>query len=797
MSGVGVKSVLNRLLKIAVSNGVENAIRIHIAKGDDLNAHDEAGNTPLMIAARKNRANACRLLLENGADALLKDPSGKTAAMIAEEVGALEAAEVIQSLCPAFIATTEPEQATDFQPAAPAPSFQEIAPAFTSRTHVLSEEAAEWDFGDWEPEHEAPPPAEDPEIAARARKLQKAISEHVAIDNSTDWIDFDVSLPEFSEPIFRTAVAETRTAIRKLLLRVLREGSVPDFDIRDIANTESDGTGNEFENQIRQVVNDLGGETDERFEYVSASDDFRVELDDVETLEEEDTLNQAMAYLDELSSGQNDPARGFYRSMGRHQLLTHDDEIRLAKAIENGERAMLTAMSHIPAVIDSVLEMVEKIKRGKVPFSQVFDGFSDQGEAPADPESDASIPIKVEEEDSGEVNEQDEATRALLLGKMTEISETFRQFLEECSSPHRAASKVAALQDKLTTQILSIRFDARQIGTMSSLVHRLFQDFTHDDVALRMCLCDVCGVPDHIINAQLKSNAASNGLIDALGSSVEAWSRNINARSRHLKSLEIARLRTLERMGMPYEEFKASYLAMAAGEKAAQLSRQQLTSSNMRLVISIASKYTNRGLHLMDLIQEGSIGLLKAVDKFEYRRGFRFSTYATWWIRQAVQRALGDQSRTIRVPSHIYENMAKLIRIERKYEQRFGSKPSVEYLAEELDVSVKVVHRIHRAILLEPVSLEELIETSGESIQVDFGELLDQELTRQQAKKAVDGLLSALPAQAAQIICMRYGIGTASEMTLEEIGKSFGVTRERIRQIESSTLKKLKHLRVM
>jgi len=797
VSGVGVKSVLNRLLKIAVSNGVENAIKVHIAKGDDLNAHDDAGNTPLMIAARKNRANACRLLLENGADALLRDPRGKTAAMIAEEVGALEAAEVIQSLCPAFIVITEPEQATEFQPVSSAPSPKEIAPAATSGNPVLADDDAEWDFGDWEPENAAPPPAEDTQIAAKARELQKAISEHVAVDNSTDWIDFDVSLPEFAEPVARTAVAETRTAVRKLLLRVLREGSVPDFDVWDISNTESDETGIEFGNQIRQVVNDLGGETDERFEYVSIFDDFRVDLNDVESLDEEDTLNQAMAYLDELSSGQNDPARSFYRSMGRHQLLTHDEEIRIAQAIENGERAMLTAMSHIPAVIDSLLEMVEKIKRGKVPFSQVFDGFSDQGEVPADPESDATIPIKVEEEDSGEANEQDEATRALLLEISTEISETLRQFLEECSSPYRTASKVAVLQDKLTTQLLSIRFDARQIGAMSSLVHQLDQDFRHNDAALRLCLRAVCGVPEHIINAQLASHATSNGLIDALGSSVEPWSRNINARSHRLKSLEIARIHTLERIGMPYEEFKAAYLAMAAGEKAAQLSRQQLTSSNMRLVISIASKYTNRGLHLMDLIQEGSIGLLKAVDKFEYRRGFRFSTYATWWIRQAVQRAIGDQSRTIRVPSHIYESMTKLIRIERKYEQRFGSKPSVEYLAEELDVSVKVVHRIHQAILMEPVSLEELMETSGESIQVDFGELLDQKLTRYQAIKAVDELLSTLPAQAAQIICMRYGIGTATEMTLEEIGKSFGVTRERIRQIESSALKKLKHLRAI
>lgn len=797
MSGIGIKSVLSRLLKIAVSNGVENAIKVHIVKGDDLNARDEAGNTPLMIAARKNRANACKLLLENGADALLEDPNGKTAAMIADEVGASEAAEIIRSLCPAFTTITEPEQATELPLDAPAPMPQETVPAATSETPVQDEDDGKWDFGEWEPENEAPAPAEDPEIAAKARELQKAISEHVAVDSSTDWVDFDVSLPEFSEPIVRTAIAETRAATKKLLLRVLREGSVPDFDVKDIASTESDGEDLEFENQIRQVINDLGGETDERFEYVSVFDDFRVHLDDVESLEEENILNQAMAYLDELSSGMNDPARSFYRSMGRHQLLTHDDEIRIAQAIENGERAMLTAMSHIPAVIGSLLETVEKIKSGKVLFSQVFDGFSDQEEAPADPETDASSTIKVDEDESGEVNEQDAATQALFLEKSAEISETFRQFSEERSAPSRAVSKVAVLQEKLTSQILSIRFDARQIGAMSSLVNQLDRDFAHNDAALRLCLRDVCGVPEHIINAQLESHETSSGLIDALGSSAEPWSKNISAQSTRLQSLEIARLHTRQRMGMPYEEFKSNYQSMAAGEKAAQQSRQQLMSSNMRLVISIASKYTNRGLHLMDLIQEGSIGLLKAVDKFEYRRGFRFSTYATWWVRQAVQRAIGDQARTIRVPTHMYENIAKLIRIERKYEQEFGSKPTVDYLATELDVSEKIVHRIRQAIRMEPVSLEELLESSGEMISVDFGEFHDQELIRHQTKGAVDELLSTLPAQAASILCMRYGIGSGMEMTLEEIGKSFGVTRERIRQIEGAALRKLKNPRVI
>jgi RNA polymerase primary sigma factor len=368
MTGINNKTALSRLLKIAVANGVENAVKVHIAKGDDLNARDDSGDTPLIIAARNKRTNVCRILLENGADPLLQNHSGKTAIAIANEIDALDTVEVIQSFYPKGL-TNQPSE--------------HVAPRLTTSLISLDITAAksfedqpqgdadeEWDFGDWEPENESPPPTEDPEISARARELQKSISAYIAIDNSTDWIDFDVSLPEFAEPVVRTAIAETRAAIRKALLRVLREGSVPFFDIQTIANTEFDDKALEFQNQIRQVINDLGGETDERFEYTSIYEDFKVELDDVESLEEEDTLNQAMNYLDELSSGFNDPARSLYRTMGRHQLLSHDDEIHIAKSIENGERAMLTAMSQCPAVITSLIETVDLIRLGKILFSQ-------------------------------------------------------------------------------------------------------------------------------------------------------------------------------------------------------------------------------------------------------------------------------------------------------------------------------------------------------------------------------------------------------------------------------------------
>jgi RNA polymerase primary sigma factor len=220
---------------------------------------------------------------------------------------------------------------------------------------------------------------------------------------------------------------------------------------------------------------------------------------------------------------------------------------------------------------------------------------------------------------------------------------------------------------------------------------------------------------------------------------------------------------------------------------------EKLVKANLRFVISVAKAYQHQGLGLEDLISEGNIGLIKALERYDETKGFKLISYAVWWIRQAIQRAIGDQARTIRVPVHMHESIMKLLRIERKYEQTFGSKPSIDFLASELDVSEKTVEKIRDAIRLEPVSLDELIESESDSIsarQLEF-EIPHQELSRRQAKDAVETLLSSLPPQVAKVLSMRFGIGGSEEMTLEEVGKSFGVTRERIRQIESSGLKNI------
>ena len=813
MNGIGIKSVLNRLLKIAVANGVENAIKVHIAKGDDLNARDDAGNTPLMIAARKKQTNACRLLLENGADPLLLDLEGKDAVTIASDAGCGETAALIQSFMPVPAAAQPMEQVPDLLPSATTEQATEPSAASHDFTvdPVQDELDSEWNIGDWEPEEEAPPPEENPEIALKVKVQQKAISEHVAIDTSADWEDFDVSLPEFAEPIVRTAIAETRAAVRSALLRVLREGSIPDFQIQDIALSEFGIEDLDFSNNIRQVINDLGGQTDERHEYVSIFDDFTVHLNEEETAEEERTLNSALEYLDDLSGSSNDPGRLYMREMGKAELLSREGEIKVAKRIEGGLMDMMAAISASPATIAEILRMAAEIREGKVVISTVVDGFADLNEA-----DDYVAEEDFDEFDEADDDEGKDGSKALTK-KLEELKnqalERFDRITEHFEKMHKVYDKegwgtpaYVEAQTALSHDLMTIRFTAKVIEKLCEMVRGQVNDVRKKERELRRIIVDRCGYPQDQFLAEFSgrdktgSRVASHLLdlkwIEKQAASGMPWSANMVQNISQIQDIQQNLIDLQCRVVVPLDELKNINKRMNAGESACRDAKKEMIEANLRLVLSIAKKYTNRGLEFLDLLQEGNIGLMKAVDKFQYRRGYKFSTYATWWIRQAVTRAIADQARTIRIPVHMIEAINKLNRISRQYFQEHGTRPDVSLLSDRMEIPEDRIRRIMK-FDMKPVPLDTLLNQEGrllaELIEDDAQSAPMNAALQHNIHETVRDILDSLTPNEARILRMRFGIDLSTDHTLEEIGQVFGVTRERIRQIESKALRKLKH----
>ena len=813
MNGIGIKSVLNRLLKIAVANGVENAIKVHIAKGDDLNARDDAGNTPLMIAARKKQTNACRLLLENGADPLLLDLEGKDAVKIASEAGSDETAALIQSFVPVPVAAQPMEQVPDLPP--PVTTEQTTEPSAASNDFttdlVQSELDSEWNFGDWEPEDEAPPPEEDPEIALKVKVQQTAISEHVAIDTSADWEDFDVSLPEFAEPIVRTAIAETRAAVRSALLRVLREGSVPDFQIQDIALSEFGIEDLDFSNNIRQVINDLGGQTDERHEYVCIFDDFTVHLNEEETAEEERTLNSAFEYLDDLSGSSNDPARLYMREMGKAELLSREGEIEVAKRIEKGLMDMMEAISASPATIAEILAMASEIREGKVTITAIVDGFTNLNEADdyvAEDDFDG-----IDDADDDESHGDSQAQTKQLEELKNQALERFDQIANLFEVLHRVYDKegwgtpdYVRAQAALSEELMAIRFTAKTIEKLCEMVRGQVNDVRKKERELRRIIVDKCHYPQEKFIAEF-SGRDKNGdrvashLLDIKWIEKQAvssmpWAANLGRNISQVQDIQQKLIDLQLRVVVPLDELKGINKQMNAGDRAFHDAKKEMIEANLRLVLSIAKKYTNRGLEFLDLLQEGNIGLMKAVDKFQYRRGYKFSTYATWWIRQAVTRAVADQARTIRIPVHMIETINKLNRISRKYFQEHGTKADVSVLSVRMEIPEDRIRRIMK-FDMEPVPLDSLLDKDGdllpELIEDDAQSAPMNAALQHNIHETVREILDSLTPNEARILRMRFGIDLSTDHTLEEVGQVFGVTRERIRQIESKALRKLKH----
>ncbi len=670
---------------------------------------------------------------------------------------------------------------------------------------------SEWDIGEWEPEDELPPPEQDPEIAIKVQVQQHSISKHVAIDSSTDWEDFNVSLPEFVEPIVKTTIAETRAAVRSALLRVLREGSVPDFQIQDIAFSQFVIEDLDFSDNVRQVINDLGGETDERHEYVSIFDDFTVHLNEEETAEEERTLNSALEYLDDLSGSSNDPVRLYMREMGKAELLSREGEIEVAKRIEKGLIEMMEAISTSPTTIAEILSMVNEIREGKVVISTIVDGLTNLHET-----DDYLVDEEFDGYDNADADENQGDSQALT----KQLEELKNQALERFDRIALLLEMVHKVYDKegwgthahvkaqaaLSEELMTIRFTAKVIEKLCATVRGQVSDVRKNERELRSIIVDKCHYPEEQFIAEFSGrdkngNRVSSHLLDLTwiekrAASDMPWAANMSRNILQVQDIQQKLIDLQRRLVVPLDVLKDINERMNAGENACRAAKKEMIEANLRLVLSIAKKYTNRGLEFLDLLQEGNIGLMKAVDKFEYRRGYKFSTYATWWIRQAVTRALADQARTIRIPVHMIETINKLNWISRQYLQEHGAKPDVSFLSDRMEIPEDKIRRIMK-FDMEPIPLDTLLDKDGdlpaELIEDDAQSAPMNAALQRNIQGVVREILDSLTPNEARILRMRFGIELSTDHTLEEVGQVFGVTRERIRQIESKAVRKLKH----
>ncbi|SFU47072.1 RNA polymerase, sigma 70 subunit, RpoD [Paenacidovorax caeni] len=521
------------------------------------------------------------------------------------------------------------------------------------------------------------------------------------------------------------------------------------------------------------------------------------------TVEEaEEEAEAALSTVDSEFGRTTDPVRMYMREMGTVELLTREGEIEIAKRIEGGLQDMMEAISASPATIAEILNMAEEIREGKVVISTVVDGFVD-----ADENDDY-----VAEEDFDEYDEADDddgkGGSKALTKKLEELkNEALRRFdklREHFEKMHKVYDKdgyggpaYMKIQHAISAELMTIRFTAKTIEKLCDMVRAQVDDVRKKERELRRIIVDKCGMPQDTFVKDFPPNLLNLQWVEQQASAGKPWSAVLQRNIPPVQELQQKLIDLQTRVVVPLSELKDINKRMNAGEMASRDAKKEMIEANLRLVISIAKKYTNRGLQFLDLIQEGNIGLMKAVDKFEYRRGYKFSTYATWWIRQAITRSIADQARTIRIPVHMIETINKMNRISRQHLQEFGFEPDASILAAKMEIPEDKIRKIMK-IAKEPISMETPIGDDDDSHLGDFIEDSANTAPIDAAMQAglrdvVKDILDGLTPREAKVLRMRFGIEMSTDHTLEEVGKQFDVTRERIRQIEAKALRKLKH----
>ncbi|GGC01684.1 RNA polymerase sigma factor RpoD [Pseudoduganella buxea] len=516
----------------------------------------------------------------------------------------------------------------------------------------------------------------------------------------------------------------------------------------------------------------------------------------------------ALSTVDSDFGRTTDPVRMYMREMGAVALLTREGEIEIAKRIEEGLRDMIQAISACPTTIAEIVALAEKIESDEMKVDDVVDGFVDPEEtsAPVAPARAVSNPDDDDEEELEEEEEDGDAnggaagfsTEQLVQLKVDAL-ERFAVISAQFDKMRKAGFGTAAYQKAqgiISAELLSIRFTAKVVEKLCDTLRGQMEQVRGIERAVLELCVNRCGMPRAHFIKVFPGNETNLDWVDGEVGAGHPYSIVLGRNVPAIKELQNKMIDLQERVALPLADLRKINKQMAAGEKRARHAKREMTVANLRLVISIAKKYINRGLQFLDLIQEGNIGLLKAVDKFEYRRGYKFSTYATWWIRQAITRSIADMARTIRVPVHMIETINKMNRISRQIMQETGSEPDMATLAVKMEMPESKVREIMK-IAKEPISMETPMGEDGDSQLGDFIEdnttlaPLDAAL-HASMRNVIKEVLDSLTPREAKVLRMRYGVEMSNDHTLEEVGKQFDVTRERIRQIEAKAMSKLR-----
>ncbi|PKY10724.1 RNA polymerase sigma factor RpoD [Acidithiobacillus marinus] len=598
-----------------------------------------------------------------------------------------------------------------------------------------------------------------------------------------------------------------RSELKRLIARGKEQGYLTYGEINDHLPEEVFDP-EQMENVI-SMINDMGIEV---FEEAPDGDT----LLDVEgnvgvaAQEAEEAAEEALAVVEADIGRTSDPVRMYMREMGTVELLTREGEIEIARRIEDGLMQVLRAVSTCPTTISLLLDAADRVERGEMRLDEVVDAFIDPNalEAEAVSEDDEAVLLEGEDAADSDDDEEEDGEETLEADKGPQLEEALERFavireayLNLLTSHAEGEMHDASYQEKrreLADRFLEIKLNGRQIDVMADALRSLTEEVRQCERELMEICIERARFPRKEFVRRYPGHESDLDWIDQqINGGFSYSARLVEYRDDILAIMK--RLAEIERRaGLPVAEIKEASRLMSIGEAKARRAKKEMVEANLRLVISIAKKYTNRGLQFLDLIQEGNIGLMKAVDKFEYRRGYKFSTYATWWIRQAITRSIADQARTIRIPVHMIETINKLNRISRQMLQEMGREPSPEELAERMEMPEDKIRKVLK-IAKEPISMETPIGDDEDSHLGDFIE--DRNVTapadsavNAAIREVVEELLdNGLTAREAKVLRMRFGIGMNTDHTLEEVGKQFDVTRERIRQIEAKALRKLRH----